>query len=175
MRQTQSRKVSVIIVACLSLIILFPINHSTAGLLLKENAVEPDTYEEDDTFSQANVIVLNDEPQHHNFHDAGDEDWVKFYGIDGEQYTIKVTDLRVNCDAVIELYDENGTTLLDLADDSKEGDNETLDWIRSENSVYYVKIRHYDPELNRFAELYHDRPAELSSSSQSIIIFKFNL
>lgn len=51
-------------------------------------AVEPDSYEVDDTFNQANVIVLNnDPPQQHNFHDARDQDWVKLYGISSETTT----------------------------------------------------------------------------------------
>ena len=41
--------------------------------------VGPDVYEVDDTVNQSKVVNLNDEKaQAHNFHNAGDKDWVKF-------------------------------------------------------------------------------------------------
>jgi hypothetical protein len=111
----------------------------------------PDIYEEDDAFSQARVIVLNDDlPQEHNFHDAGDEDWVKFYGLSGGKgYTIKASNLEENADAVIELYDTDGIT--QLAYKNKEGDpqgDEELTWIFPEDGVYYVKVRHYNKAVS---------------------------
>jgi len=105
----------------------------------------PDTYEEDDTVNQSNVIVINNEtPQQHNFHDAGDQDWVKFYGLSGEAYTIKASNLGSNCDTVIELYDSDGTTLLASMDDGFTGEDELLDWACPQDGIYYVKVRHYD-------------------------------
>ena len=42
----------------------------------------PDCYEDDDTYEQANSIIVGDgTPQRHNFYSTGDEDWVTFYGI----------------------------------------------------------------------------------------------
>jgi hypothetical protein len=106
----------------------------------------PDTYEEDDTFSQSQVVVINNEtPQQHNFHDAGDEDWVKFYGLSGEAYTIKASNLGSNCDAFIELYDTDGTTLLASMDGGLKGEDELLDWACLQDGIYYVKVSHYDP------------------------------
>ncbi|MCK5187151.1 MAG: hypothetical protein KAR43_08460, partial [Deltaproteobacteria bacterium] len=52
-----------------------------------------DIYEVDNTYLQANVIVVNHAtPQPHNFHYASDEDWVKFYAhrIAGEDYTYRI-------------------------------------------------------------------------------------
>jgi hypothetical protein len=111
----------------------------------------PDIYEEDDAFSQASVIVLDDEiPQEHNFHDAGDEDWVKFYGLSGGKgYTIKASNLEENADAVIELYDTDGIT--QLAYQNKEGDpqgDEELTYIFPGDGVYYVKVRHYNQTVS---------------------------
>jgi DNA-binding beta-propeller fold protein YncE len=105
----------------------------------------PDTYEEDDTVGQSNVIVINNEtPQQHTFHDAGDQDWIKFYGLSEEAYTIKASNLGSNCDAVIELYDTDGTTLLASIDDGLTGEDELLDWACLQDGIYYVKVRHYD-------------------------------
>jgi hypothetical protein len=108
----------------------------------------PDAYEPDDTFSQARVIVLNDEtPQHHNFHKAADQDWVKFYGMAGETYTVKAADPGERCDIVLALYDSDGKTLLKSRDDGKEGQNEILEWICAKNSVLYVKASQYTPDI----------------------------
>ncbi|RLF65441.1 MAG: hypothetical protein DRN30_03995, partial [Thermoplasmata archaeon] len=104
-----------------------------------------DEYEDDDVFTQAKVIVINAEaPQRHNFHDTGDEDWIKFYGLAGQNYVIEASNLEANCDIVIELYDTNGASLLKEQD--KEGDeraDELLDWNCSEEGAYCVKYRHY--------------------------------
>ncbi len=110
--------------------------------------IDPDSYEDDDTYSQANVIVLNDyTPQSHNFHDAedsygdGDVDWVKFYGLSGETYKIKAYNLGVVCDVIIRLYDSNGTTLLaGPKNDAGPGQDEFLEWTCPQEGVYYVKI-----------------------------------
>ncbi len=104
-----------------------------------------DSYEDDDTFGKANAIVLNDpNSQLHNLHDAGDEDWVKFYGLAGETYTIEAYNLGDNCDAVIEVYDTNGTTPLDEQDTIGDPNaDEHLDWSCAQDGIYYVKIKHY--------------------------------
>jgi hypothetical protein len=108
--------------------------------------VGPDSYEEDDTASQANIIVLNNvEAQRHTFHDAGDQDWVTFYGLSGETYTIQASNLGTNCDAVIELYDSDGTRLLPPKDDGWLGEDEVLDWSCDADGVYYVKVIHFNP------------------------------
>jgi len=105
-----------------------------------------DMYEEDDTFIEANVIDLNGDPQAHNFHDAGDKDWVKFYGIAEEIYEIEVTNPGEHCDAVIELYDTDGTTLLKGPwDYYREGEDEFMDWRCTRDGIYYAMIKQYDP------------------------------
>ena len=104
--------------------------------------ISADSYEEDDTFSQANVITLNDlDVQAHNFHDLGDIDWVKFYGLSGQTYTIKAGNVSVICDAVIELFDSNGTTrLAGPRDEAGDGEDEILEWTCTRDDVYYVKL-----------------------------------
>ena len=111
-------------------------------------AIDPDSFEDDDTFSQANVIVLNDESQRHNFHDAGDKDWVQFYGIAQEIYEIKVSNAGTNCNAVIELYDTDGTTLLKGPWNwGFEGDDELMSWRCTQEGIYYVMVGNYDSEV----------------------------
>ena len=111
-------------------------------------AVDPDTYEEDDTFEKATVIILNDkEPQFHNFHDAGDEDWVIFYGLKGYPYNIEVNNPGSSCNAVIDLYSGDGTTLIESRDSKDNGEEEFLSFKCEEDSIYYVKVKNYDQDV----------------------------
>lgn len=125
--------------------------------VIKKNT---DQYEDDDAFTQANPIVLNSStPQHRNFHDAGDTDWVKFYGISGITYTVKANNLNVNSDAVIEIYASDGTTKKE-ADLASEGTMRLASWTCTQDGVYYVKLKNsasnlfgenaqYDLEITR--------------------------
>jgi DNA-binding beta-propeller fold protein YncE len=111
--------------------------------------VGPDLYEEDDTAGKARVIVVDfKEVQRHNFHDQGDEDWVKFYGVAGESYEIKTENLSSNCDTMISVYGSSGQTLVaGPRDDFPNGEGELLSWICPMDGVYYVKVRQYDPSV----------------------------
>ena len=110
----------------------------------------PDAYEEDDAYWQASVIAINDpSPQTHGFHDEGDKDWVEFFGIEEEVYTIETSTLGSQCDTVIELYDTDGSTMLlsEPKDDGGPGQDEVLDWSCPADGIYYVRIGHYDPQV----------------------------
>jgi len=109
-------------------------------------AVEPDAYEQDNTFAQARVIILKDDnPQIHSFHEGGDQDWVKFYGLEGKKYEIRAGDkenkVGTDCDVVIELYDITGVNLVGRQNAGLEGEAETL---TSEplpaDGIYYIKV-----------------------------------
>jgi hypothetical protein len=125
-----------------------PPMYTSVTKTIGDPGIDPDSYEEDDTFDQANVIVLNDyTPQSHNFHEAedsygaGDVDWVKFYGLSGKIYKVKAYNLGVACDVVIELYQSSDTMLLaGPIDDAGAGTDEYLEWTCPQEGVYYVKI-----------------------------------
>lgn len=129
----------------------------------EEEASEPrqetgsDIYEPDDDFTQAKPVsvsigdeipqISDDIIQYHNFYDPNDQDWVMFEASGEEDYHIKVSRLGRDCDVVIELYEADGTTLIERMD--KIGDphsDEHLDWTcpkpKLENTyyTYYVKI-----------------------------------
>ena len=101
-----------------------------------------DSYEVDDTYPQANVITLNDlDVQPHNFHDLGDVDWVKFYGLSGQKYSIKAINVSVICDVVIELFDSDGITRLKGPwNEAGNGQDEIMEWTCMRDDVYYVKL-----------------------------------
>ena len=105
-------------------------------------SIEPDTFEEDDVFASAHVIVINDNnPQAHNFHGIGDVDWVKFYGRQGEIYKIKANRLSVLCDVTIELFDGDGITRIAGPVGSEgAGGAEYLEWTCPQDGVYFTKL-----------------------------------
>ena len=106
--------------------------------------------------AQANVIVVNHAtPQPHDFHDSGDEDWVKFYALTTfvnpdtgveEKYTyrIKAGNLGENCKPVIELYREDDTDNPLAIADTIAGNSVVLERELDEwgDGMYYVKVRH---------------------------------
>ena len=111
--------------------------------------VGPDSYEEDDTAGKAWVIVVgHEEAQRHNFHDEGDRDWVKLYGVAGETYEIKTENLGSSCDTVISVYGGSGETLVaGPMDYFGYGEGELLSWICPMDGMYYVNVRQCDPSV----------------------------
>lgn len=105
-------------------------------------AVEPDPYETDNTFAQAKVIILKDEyPQKHNFHESGDQDWVKFYGLGGKKYEIEASNVGADCDVVIELYDTDGESRLLRGNAELDGGTEKLtSGPLPADGIYYIKM-----------------------------------
>jgi hypothetical protein len=104
--------------------------------------IEPDNYEEADTYSHAGIIVISDDaPQVHDFHAVSDEDWVKFYGIPGEIYKIKAYNVSVFCDPIIELFNSDGvTSLSDPINNGGTWENESFEWSCIEEGIYYGRI-----------------------------------
>jgi hypothetical protein len=108
-----------------------------------------DGFEQDNTLETAKDIFVDASisqfpAQVHNFHQTGDEDWVKFYALgtvaNPKSYTITTRNLGTNCDTVITLYDANGTVLRGPINDGWEGEDETLSWNCASAGYYYVKI-----------------------------------
>ncbi len=91
------------------------------------------TYEDNDSYEQANVIELENY-QRHNFHDAEDEDWIMFYAIKDEDYTVEVKNPGTRCDVWLELYDTDGETSVDYSSTG------SLGWKADNDGMYYVRI-----------------------------------
>lgn len=102
----------------------------------------PDTWEDDDTPDQANIIVLNNKTmQRHYFQDQNDVDWVKFYAVNEQlPYGFNVLNRSSETNVVIDLYDTDGQTLLKTADYYLDGQNEYLSWYCTKEGVYFIKI-----------------------------------
>ena len=80
-------------------------NISTPLTTTVVQTIGPDVFEEDDTIDQSTVIVINSRyAQRHTFHDAGDEDWTKFYAVTGKPYKFSVSNMENSAKPVLALY-----------------------------------------------------------------------
>ena len=117
-----------------------------------------DSYEPDDSVAQAKAITTDGAPQQHNFHQAGDVDWVTFEVPDASKdYVIETFDLA-DADTVIYLYDSDGERLLDWNDDAGPGTHASrLLFNPYHAGAFYVKIVQYDPTAGGCATGYSVR------------------
>ncbi len=123
------------------------------------SAAAHDIYEPDNTRFTANFLMLNTQkPAHHgvsgyewrqfhDFHEQGDQDWVKIYLLSGRiiRYKITVDQAKENCDAVIELFNNNGA-LLDSANSGLAGEKEFLEFEPTYDGWHFVRITNHDGE-----------------------------
>jgi hypothetical protein len=110
--------------------------------ILSGNIINP--YEAGDTADKAGLIITDGLCQYHNFHDAGDEDWLKFSAIWDQTYLIEVKNPGTRCDPVIELYDTDGETKKTSSNYRKYGKDERLVWKCEKSGTYYLKITNAD-------------------------------
>jgi hypothetical protein len=128
------------------------------GLILIYQATvyaEQDRFEPDNSKESANVIYLTNpddpnnehvKPQLHNFYSEDDQDWIKVFAVKDQTYKITVEPLKnMKCNPMIELYADDGQTLLDSVDHYFSGKEENLSWDSEYNGVYYINIRQCDP------------------------------
>ena len=103
-----------------------------------------DRYEPDDTYLRANWIVIDSAHQTHTFDPAGDQDWVKFSAIAGTEYIIETSNLSINSDTVMYLYDTDGVAQIVYNDDGGVGVASMIIWVAPTDGTYYVMVRHYN-------------------------------
>jgi len=106
---------------------------------------QPDGYEPDDAKYEASPFAVNGPPQRHNFHIAGDEDWVKFWAWAGNEYTIRTFDLDDGNDTTLCLYDAQCNELACNDDDPNNPPASRIVWPVSENGTYFVQAAQWAP------------------------------
>jgi hypothetical protein len=119
------------------------LKHYYTGIEVEAGTPSGDSYEPDDTYSQATLIPTDGTHQTHNFEPAGDHDWVRFTAVSGTEYTIETSNLGSGSDTFIYLYDRDGTTEITHNDDHS-GLASRIVWNCPTSGTYYVMIRHYD-------------------------------
>jgi fibronectin type 3 domain-containing protein len=103
------------------------------------NVIAADSYEPDDTYTQASVIPTDGTLQSHTFDPANDEDWVVFTAALDQYYVIETHNLG-DADTILYLYDSDGTTELESDDDgSSEPLASRIEWIATSTDDFYVK------------------------------------
>lgn len=117
--------------------------------LIVEEQGAPDRFEYDDDFPNATPIDLDPiisggvrvVKQTHNFHDAGDEDWCVLVIPRKELHPrLELTDLGPRANPVIDVFAENGSTLLRTGTG-----NVTIDFNTRDNQKFFIRIRNNDP------------------------------
>jgi hypothetical protein len=104
-----------------------------------------DSYEPDNDWTNAKYIWVNDPRQLH-YLDSADQDWMYFWADYGSTYVIEThsPDGVATMDTWLELYDQNGTTLLRQDDDGGEYAFSLLtSWTPPTSGYYYVMVRGY--------------------------------
>lgn len=104
-------------------------------------ASSTDAYEPDNTPDDANSIDTNGTSQSHNFHVAGDHDYVRFMAHQGVGYTIETSHLGSDVDTIIYLYDGEENEIVHNDDGGEERLASRITWIAPSGGTYYVMIR----------------------------------
>jgi hypothetical protein len=110
-----------------------------------------DSYEEDDDYTTANEILYETDAtgtydQFHSISPSEDEDWLYFSANNGDTYIIEMYPVQggISFDSYLELYDTDGTTLLDEDDSGGTGSYSMITWTCPATGTYY--IRTYDDD-----------------------------
>jgi len=105
-----------------------------------------DAYEPDGSVATANEILPGDGPQQHSIVPDEDEDWVSFSVADGWRYTIETApgSTLEDPDTILELYEADGTTRIDIDDDSGTGYFSRLVYETSASKTVYARVTGWD-------------------------------
>jgi hypothetical protein len=104
--------------------------------------VTADAHEADNTFATAKTYTGRSA---HTFHTTDDEDWIKFSvpaNKVGQKHYLMTTNLGRLSDTKMDLYDTDGTSLLESNDDSA-GYASMIIWTPAAAGDYYIRISPY--------------------------------
>jgi hypothetical protein len=104
-----------------------------------------DVYEINNTFGDAKLIATSGATQTHNFHIGGDVDWAKFTVSANVPYTATTSNLGINTDTILELYDTDGTSLLVTNDDCPGFGLASCinNWSDPNSGTYFIRVRQF--------------------------------
>jgi len=113
---------------------------------------DPDGYEGDNAAAEATPLSPN-QPQTHNTHEAGDEDWFAVQLVAGQAYTFRTYDLAANADTYLYLYDRDGRALI-AANDDGDALASRINWTPDTTGTYYLRVNHWNPTAGGCATAY---------------------
>ncbi len=119
---------------------------STSFRATIESGLSADSYEPDDTWSDAVTQAVNGPTTAHSLYPVGDEDWIRIDTVPGWSYTVQTFPSdATSTDTVIEVYDS--ALQLVASNDDIGGDPYSffsLVQYVAQDSVHFVKIRGWD-------------------------------
>lgn len=105
-----------------------------------------DPFEVDNTCGDAKEIGTTGVEQTRNFHVAGDEDWIKFYGTGGKSHIITLNNVGAKADAVIMLYSSCAQAPVQQGFNAF-GPTVQLQWSAPASGWYFLRLLQNDPTV----------------------------
>ncbi|MCP4168938.1 MAG: DNRLRE domain-containing protein [Chloroflexi bacterium] len=125
-----------------------------------------DPYEPDNIWQQANLILLNGEIQQHNYHQPGDNDYVKFGAVASDKLTLYTDNLASGVDTTLTLYDSDGITQLAYNDiDPANPPASRITWTAPANGTYFLKAANFNPDTGGCAMTYDLAAERITATS----------
>jgi murein DD-endopeptidase MepM/ murein hydrolase activator NlpD len=110
------------------------------------NTCSLDSNESNNSVSSATILPITTS-QNHNFCGTGDVDWVKMAVEGGNPYMVFVSSLGGGASMNVEVYKNNGTTLVQTYPATVFGQSQVVTFEAETNDTYYLKITPIDPKL----------------------------
>jgi subtilisin family serine protease/murein DD-endopeptidase MepM/ murein hydrolase activator NlpD len=103
--------------------------------------LECDNQEHNDRYDSAVPITTDNAPIPENRFDMQhDQDWFRFQAVVGERYLIRTSNLDDGVDTYLEVYDQDGFTVLATDDDGGDGDASSLQWEAPADGTYFIRV-----------------------------------
>lgn len=103
-----------------------------------------DAYEPDNTWQQASPLAVGEE-QRHSLDPDGDQDWLVFQAASGSTYEIVVFDPGAALDSYLELFDQDGESLIIENDDCSDPQYAScLSFTPTADGSYFIRVSDYD-------------------------------
>jgi hypothetical protein len=114
---------------------------SAGSFILQAPLICPaDTLEPNDDYDGASVLQTDGTLVSNLFDIAQDEDWFRLEAIAGGRYTIQTSGLSAGVDTIVQLYDQDGTTVLASDDNGGGGLASQLLWQAPLSGAYFVRV-----------------------------------
>ena len=130
-----------------------------------------DEYEPDDASPEATITIIPPVPeyQYHNFHDAGDTDWLRAYFFAGRDYWIETRNLEANCDLVLRLYNSSGPLVPPVTADDHIGNTpEDIYYHSSATDEYFIEVYHANSSIFGASTGYEIRISDTSPGNNGL-------
>lgn len=98
-----------------------------------------DVREPNDNYYAANYTLADGTIWNQRFDISQDEDWFKFEAIANEMYLVETSNLASGVDTRLEVFDQDGITVLSSDDNSGEGMASYLQWVAPRDGIYFVR------------------------------------